>query len=207
MDEQSRKFKGQALGLIETRGYQPLVTAVDSAIKAAQVSLTTTKLVGGGLVNATVRGDVGAVRAALDAARATIDKMGAYGMTHLIARPDPAVWALLAGDGLRGTDPWEPGDGPKAPSAPPALRPEPEVPAARVNPEVPRVKQDSLPPAARVEPEVPIVKPETEVPVIRKADQPSPTLETADTTDKKNDEPSAPKTRGKTKKPRKTVKK
>lgn len=197
----------QALGLIETRGYQPLVTAVDAAIKAASVSLTTTKLVGGGLVNATVRGDVGAVRAALDAARATIDQMGAYGMTHVIARPDPAVWALLAGDGLIGTGPGEPGNGPKGPSVPPTLRPEPEVPAARVSPEVPAVKPDSDPPTTRVEPEVPAVIPETGVPMIRNADQPPPDPEATETADKKNDGPSASKTRGKTKKPRKTVKK
>lgn len=198
----------QALGLIETRGYQPLVTAVDAAIKAARVSLVTTRLVGGGLVNATVRGDVGAVRAALDAALATINQMGACGMTHVIARPDPAVWALLAGDGLKGSDPWEPENGPKGPAGPPAVRPEPEMPAHRVSPEVPAVKPDSDPPATRVEPEVPVVKPETGVPVIRNADQPPPPdPEVSVTADKKNDEPSASKTRGKVKKPRKSAKK
>ena len=185
-----------------------MVTAVDAAIKAASVSLTTTRLVGGGLVNATIRGDVGAVRAALDAARATINQMGAFGMTHVIARPDTAVWALLASDGLKGTDPWEPESGPNGPAVPPTVRPEPEVPATRVSSEVPAVKPDSDPPATRMEPEVPAVKPETGVPVIRDADQPPPPdPEVSETADKKNDGPSASKTRRKVKKPRNSVKK
>lgn len=195
-------FRGQALGLIETRGYLPLVTAVDGAIKAAQVSLTTSTLVGGGLANATVRGDVGAVRAALDAAQAIIDQLGASGMTHVIARPDSAVWALLAQDGLRVTETPEPANGSGESSSPPALRPEPEVPVARVSPEVPAIKPEPEPPVARSESEVPAVKPESRVPAVRNQDRTMPESET-----KKGDGPPAPKSPGKTKKPRKTPKK
>lgn len=89
------------MGIIETTGYTSLVVAVDGALKAAQVSLQSATLVGGGLANATVLGDVGAVEAALNAARGLITSMGAKGMTHVIARPDAEVWAMLAKSELK----------------------------------------------------------------------------------------------------------
>jgi Carbon dioxide concentrating mechanism/carboxysome shell protein len=200
-------MRRQALGLIETRGYAPLVMAVDGAIKAAQVTLTTKTVVGGGLVNATVRGEVGAVRAALDAAAAIIRQMGAQGMTHVIARPDAAIWALLEKDGLRVNDP-DPGGGPAGTAGPPTIRPETEVPV---------LKSVSEPPIARAEPELPVVKPESEVPATKpEARMPvvqhngqTPTLkdEGMKPDQKKTDGQSAPKASGKPKKPRKPAKK
>ena len=59
----------QALGMIETRGLVPSIEAADAMVKAANVTLIGKVHVGGGLVTATVRGDVGAVKAATDAAR------------------------------------------------------------------------------------------------------------------------------------------
>jgi microcompartment protein CcmL/EutN len=84
-----------ALGLIETRGRAPLIEAVDSAIKAANVTLKTSYFVGGGINAVTLVGDVGAMRAALDAARAIIERFGVDGKTHLIPRLAPEVWPIL----------------------------------------------------------------------------------------------------------------
>ena len=99
--------KRQALGLIETTGYAPLVMAVDSCLKAASVDLLSQSLslVGGGLVMAAIEGDTGSVSAALSVAQATIRSLGADGMTHLIPRPDPSIWEMLRQDGLRVDDP------------------------------------------------------------------------------------------------------
>jgi microcompartment protein CcmL/EutN len=88
----------QALGIIETSGRAPLIEAVDGAIKAAAVTLQSSYFVGGGLNAVTLTGDVGAMRAALDAAQATLDRMQVPGQTHLIPRLAPEVWDLI-GDG------------------------------------------------------------------------------------------------------------
>ena len=88
------------MGLIETKGFLPLIAAVDGALKAAKVSLVTAHQVGGGLVTATVHGEVAAVKAALDAAQTIIELTGAAGMTHVIARPAPDIWAGLEQEGL-----------------------------------------------------------------------------------------------------------
>ncbi len=160
------------MGLIETKGYAPLVRAVDAALKAAQVSLATGHKVGGGLALATVAGDVGAVRAALDAAQAVISTMGGYGMTHVIARPDPAVWEMLRKDGLKvpGAETPKTGGGPAKPADPPALKPEAEVPMVRAAPEVPAVKPASGVPVLRPETPAPATKAPAKVPAMRKDD-------------------------------------
>jgi hypothetical protein len=88
----------QALGIIETSGRAPLIEAVDGAIKAAAVTLQSSYFVGGGLNAVTLAGDVGAMRAALDAAQSTLDRMQVPGQTHLIPRLAPEVWDLI-GDG------------------------------------------------------------------------------------------------------------
>ena len=154
----------EALGLIETRGQVPLVAAVDAALKAARVWLNSFRLVGGGLATATVRGDVGAVRAALDAARGQMDRMGAGGLVHVIARPDAAVWDMLEKDGLI-VGPDSPGGG----GTPPALRPEPEVPAVRPESEVPAVRPEPEVPAVRAESEVPMIPVEPPAPAAKPA--------------------------------------
>jgi microcompartment protein CcmL/EutN len=90
-----QKGNSGALGLIETQGRAPLIEAVDNAIKAANVTLKASYFVGGGTNAVTLVGDVGAMRAALDAAQATIDRYGVDGKTHLIPRLAPEVWAIL----------------------------------------------------------------------------------------------------------------
>ena len=66
----------KALGLIEVRGMVPAVEALDSALKAANVNRLDVVKVGGGLVSVLIEGDVGAVRAAVDAAQAAAEKIG-----------------------------------------------------------------------------------------------------------------------------------
>ena len=166
----------QALGLIEAWGHLPLITALDAAIKAAQVNLASTHLVGGGLSTATVRGDVGAVRAAIDAAQATFNQMGAQGMTHVIARPDSAVWAMLKKDGLKVDDDPSPSGGGSDPApsqaAPPAVKAEAKVPATKAPAEVPAVKAEAEPPAVKSKAEVPVKRAEPQPPMVKPEDAP-----------------------------------
>ena len=84
-----------ALGIIETYGRAPLIEAVDSAIKAASVSILASYFVGGGCNTVTLVGDVGAMRAALDAAQGLMDRQGIDGCTHLIPRLAKEVWPFL----------------------------------------------------------------------------------------------------------------
>ena len=86
----------QALGIIETRGRAPLIEAVDAAIKAAQVDILASYFVGGGCNTVTLVGDVGSLRAALDAAQGMIDRLGIDGCTHLIPRLAGQVWPMIA---------------------------------------------------------------------------------------------------------------
>jgi energy-coupling factor transport system substrate-specific component len=96
--------ENHALGIIESEGRASLIEAVDSAIKAASVTLKSSYFVGGGVNTVTLVGDVGAMRAALDAAKATIVRMGAVGQTHLIPRLAEDVWPLVL-DQTNGRDP------------------------------------------------------------------------------------------------------
>jgi energy-coupling factor transport system substrate-specific component len=68
---------------------------VDSAIKAAQVDILASYFVGGGCNAVTLVGDVGSLRAALDAAQAMIDNNGIDGLTHLIPRLAEQVWPMV----------------------------------------------------------------------------------------------------------------
>lgn len=200
-------MRGQALGLIETRGYAPLVLAVDGAIKAARVTLNSLTLVGGGLANATVRGDVGAVRAALAAAAALISQMGADGMTQVIARPDAAVWSLLKQDGLRvEAEPPGPGGGAGGTSNPPTVRPEAELPVLKPVSEPPIARAEPEPPALKPDSEVPAAKPEARLPVVQNKDQAPPESASGPAPGKAGGQ-TPPKAPGKPKKPRKPAKK
>ena len=77
----------QALGMIETKGLVGSVEAADAMVKAANVTLTGKVLVGGGLVTVMVRGDVGAVKAAVDAGAAAAERVGELISIHVIPRP------------------------------------------------------------------------------------------------------------------------
>ena len=86
----------QAIGLIETKGLVGLVEASDAMVKAANVELVKTVQIGGGFVTTIVRGDVGSVRAAVDAGSAAAKAVGELVSSHVIARPhDGLVESLL----------------------------------------------------------------------------------------------------------------
>lgn len=88
-------MSGHALGLIETYGYIGAVEAADTCLKAANVKLVGVQLVTGGLVTVEVIGDVGAVKAAVEAAGAAVVKVGRLASKHVIPRPAPDIWRLL----------------------------------------------------------------------------------------------------------------
>ena len=77
----------QALGMVETRGLVPLIEASDAMVKAASVEMIGWDRVGGGMVTAFVRGDVAAVKAAVDAGSAAAAKIGEVVSVHVIPRP------------------------------------------------------------------------------------------------------------------------
>ena len=85
----------QALGMIETKGLVGSVEAADAMVKAANVTLTGKVLVGGGLVTVMVRGDVGAVKAAVDAGAAAAERVGELISIHVIPRPHADVEMML----------------------------------------------------------------------------------------------------------------
>ena len=85
----------QALGMIETKGLVGSVEAADVMVKAANVTLTGKVLVGGGLVTVMVRGDVGAVKAAVDAGAAAAERVGELISIHVIPRPHADVEMIL----------------------------------------------------------------------------------------------------------------
>ncbi|MBC8451043.1 BMC domain-containing protein [bacterium] len=82
---------GEALGMIETRGFIGMVEASDAMVKAAKVRLVGYEKVGGGYVTAIVRGDVAAVRAAVDAGMSTASKVGELISTHVIPQPHSSL--------------------------------------------------------------------------------------------------------------------
>jgi len=89
-----------ALGMVETKGLVGSIEAADAMVKAANVTLVGKTLVGGGLVTVMVRGDVGAVKAAVDAGAAAAEKVGELVSVHVIPRPHSEVELILpkAGD-------------------------------------------------------------------------------------------------------------
>ncbi|OHB75624.1 MAG: ethanolamine utilization protein EutM [Planctomycetes bacterium RBG_16_64_10] len=82
-----------AIGLIETRGLVPLVEATDAMAKAANVKIEKRVGIGGGLVTAIVSGDVGSVRAAVDAGAAAATQVGELVSSHVIPRPSEGLVA------------------------------------------------------------------------------------------------------------------
>lgn len=84
-----------ALGMIETRGFAAMVEASDAMVKAAKVELTGYEKIGGGYVTAIVRGDVAAVRAALDAGSRAAERVGEIVSVHVIPRPHANVDLVL----------------------------------------------------------------------------------------------------------------
>ncbi len=85
----------EALGMVETRGLTAAIEAADSMVKAAQVTLIGTEKIGSGLVTVMVRGDVGAVKSAVEAGAANASKLGELVATHVIPRPHSDVEKIL----------------------------------------------------------------------------------------------------------------
>ena len=85
----------EALGMIETRGFAVMVEASDAMVKAAKVELVGYEKIGGGYVTAVVRGDVAAVKAAIEAGVRGAEKVGEVVSTHVIARPHANVDQVL----------------------------------------------------------------------------------------------------------------
>jgi microcompartment protein CcmL/EutN len=81
----------EALGMIECRGLVAMIEAADAMVKAANVRLVGYERIDAGLVTAIVRGEVGAVRAAVDAGAAAGRRVGEVVSTHIIARPHAEV--------------------------------------------------------------------------------------------------------------------
>lgn len=88
-------MSGEALGLIETKGLVGAIEAADAMAKAANVRLIGKVHVGGGLVTVMVRGDVGAVKASVDAGAAAAENVGELKSVHVIPRPHSDIELIL----------------------------------------------------------------------------------------------------------------
>ncbi len=84
-----------ALGFIETQGFTAVFEAIDSACKAANVEVIGKEKLGGGYITVVIRGDVAAVKAAIEAGTAKVQGLGKLIAGHVIARPSAAVLSLL----------------------------------------------------------------------------------------------------------------
>jgi microcompartment protein CcmL/EutN len=85
----------EALGMIECRGFAAVVEASDAMVKAARVELVSYEKTGGGYVTAVVRGDVAAVKAAVEAGVRGAEKVGEVVSVHVIPRPHANVDQIL----------------------------------------------------------------------------------------------------------------
>jgi len=86
---------GEALGMVETRGWVAMVESVDAMVKAAAVDFVGWQQVGDGLVTAIVRGDVASVQAATLAGAAAAEKVGELVAVHVIPRPHSSLLTVL----------------------------------------------------------------------------------------------------------------
>jgi len=91
----STDMRGSALGFVETMGKTAAILAADAMVKSANVQLVSMQQPGGGIISVIVRGDVGAVKAAVDAGAAAAQTVGKVRSAHVIARPHDDVEDLL----------------------------------------------------------------------------------------------------------------
>ncbi len=89
------KMAQEALGMVETRGLVAAIEAADSMLKAANVVLVGTEKIGSGLVSVMVRGDVGAVKSAVEVGSSNAAKLGELVAPHVIPRPHNDVEKIL----------------------------------------------------------------------------------------------------------------
>ena len=88
-------MRGEALGMVETKGLVGAIEAADAMVKAANVILVGYEKIGSGLVTVMVRGDVGAVKAATDTGAAAAQKVGELVSVHVIPRPHTDIEKIL----------------------------------------------------------------------------------------------------------------
>lgn len=93
--KEEKRMAQEALGMIETRGLVAAIEAADAMVKAANVQLIGTEKIGSGLVSVMVRGDVGAVKSAVEAGGAAAQRLGEIIATHVIPRPHGDVEKIL----------------------------------------------------------------------------------------------------------------
>jgi len=89
----------EALGMIETKGYVGAVEASDAMVKAANVRLVKTIPIGGGMITVLAQGDVGSVKAAVDAGSNAAARVGELISSHLLARPHDDLLKAFVSDG------------------------------------------------------------------------------------------------------------
>ncbi len=85
----------EALGMIETKGFVGLVEASDAMCKAANIELVKRIEIGGGYVTTLVRGDVGSVKAAVEAGAAAVAKIGELVSAHVIPAPHEGLTGVF----------------------------------------------------------------------------------------------------------------
>ncbi|MDF2878370.1 MAG: microcompartment protein [Clostridia bacterium] len=86
-----------AIGMIETRGLTASIEATDAMLKSADVELVGTEKIGSGLITVIVKGEVGAVKAAVEAGAHTAERLGELLCVHVIARPHEDILKILPG--------------------------------------------------------------------------------------------------------------
>ena len=84
-----------AVGLIETQGFTAVFEAIDTALKTANVEVLAREKLGGGYITVLIKGDVAAVRAAIDAGKAKVEGLGRLVAAHVIPNPSKGVLGLL----------------------------------------------------------------------------------------------------------------
>ena len=95
IQKEERKMAQEALGMVETRGLVASIEAADTMLKAANVVLVGTEKIGSGLVTVMVRGDVGAVKSAVESGAEAAGRLGELVATHVIPRPHTDVEKIL----------------------------------------------------------------------------------------------------------------
>ena len=85
----------EALGMVETKGLVAMIEAADAMVKAANVTLVGYEKIGAGFVTAIVRGDVAAVKAAVDAGAESAGRVGTVISVHVIARPHDELGGMM----------------------------------------------------------------------------------------------------------------
>ena len=95
IQKEERRMSQEALGMVETRGLVASIEAADTMLKAANVVLVGTEKIGSGLVTVMVRGDVGAVKSAVESGAEAAGRLGELVATHVIPRPHTDVEKIL----------------------------------------------------------------------------------------------------------------